>query len=99
MMSRPEIVIGKSGTVCLITRDAEYGSGVRLYTASKPYTDWTAHDVYKENLGNWEPTYDLNVAQKMNRIDLFVLPVKQGNHEHTSKMGPQMARLLEMPLP
>jgi hypothetical protein len=96
---RPEIAIGKSGTVYIITRDAEFGGGIRLYSASAPYQSWQPLDLTHEDLGNWEPTYDLARWKSDGVLDLFVLPVRQGNHEKTTDFPPQEAALLELKLP
>jgi BNR repeat-containing family member len=98
-ISRPEIAIGKSGTVCFVTRDAEVGGGIRLYEAAAPYDNWQAIDLTHEDLGNWEPSYDLNRLRDDGVLSLFVLPVRQGNHERTTNFGPQEATVLEIPLP
>ncbi len=58
-ISRPEIAIKPDGTVFLITREADAGGGVRLYQAAPPYEKWRAIDVSRDDLGNWEPMYDL----------------------------------------
>jgi hypothetical protein len=98
-ISRPEIAITKTGTVCLITRDADLGGGIRLYEAKAPYQNWTPIDLTHEDLGNWEPSYDLARLHDDNVLSLFVLPVQQGNHEKTTNFPPQQVVILETPLP
>ncbi len=98
-ISRPEIAITKTGTVCLITRDADAGGGIRLYQAKAPYQNWTTVDLTHEDLGNWEPSYDLSRLRDDSILSLFVLPVQQGNHERTTSFPPQQAIILETPLP
>lgn len=97
-ISRPEIAIEPGGTVCIITRDAQLGGGIRLYEASAPYEKWSAVDVLHEDLGNWEPMYDLSRLAGGGILSLFVLPVKQGNHEREVNFGPQMAEIVEFPV-
>jgi len=99
LMSRPEIAIGSGGNVDLITRDAEFGGGIRIYRALPPYHDWTAIDLTHDDLGNWEPTYDLSRLRTGGILSLFVLPVRQGNHERTTTFAPTTAEVLETPLP
>ncbi len=98
-ISRPEIAISKSGAVYLITRDAEIDGGIRLYHAVAPYDNWHALDLTHEDLGNWEPTYDINRLKSDGILSLFVLPVHQGNHEKTTVFPPQQADILEYTLP
>jgi hypothetical protein len=98
-VSRPEIAIGKSGAVNLITRDSEFGGGIRLYRAMAPYESWQAINLTHVDLGNWEPSYDLNRLKSDGILSLFVLPVRQGNHEKTTDFPPQEAELVEVALP
>ncbi len=95
-MSRPEIAISRSGTAYVITRDAEFGGGLRLYAAVPPYANWKIMDVLAESLGEWEPTYDLARWQRSGVLSLFVLPVKQGNNEKVTDYPPQTARVVEL---
>lgn len=95
-ISRPEIALSRRGTAYLITRDQEFGGGLRLYAARPPYTQWQALDVLYEQLGEWEPTYDLARWQRDGVLSLFVLPVHQGNNERTTEFPPQTAKALEL---
>jgi hypothetical protein len=98
-ISRPEIAVGRSGTVSLITRDADIGGGIRLYQATPPFDQWTAVDITHEDLGNWEPSYDLTGLRDTGVLSLFLLHVRQGNHEVTTDFPPQEAEVLRIPLP
>ena len=98
-ISRPEIAISRSGKACLITRDAEVGGGIRLYESSAPYEQWTVIDLTHEDLGNWEPSYDLNRLRADGVLSLFVISVRQGNHERTTDFPPQEATILELSFP
>ena len=98
-ISRPEIAMGRSGTVSLITRDVDLGGGIRFYQATAPYEQWKAVDITDENLGNWEPSYDLTALRDTGVLNLFVLHVQQGNHERTTDLPPQEAAILRIPLP
>ncbi len=95
-ISRPEIAVSRNGTAYLITRDQEFGGGLRLYAARPPYSQWQAMDVLFEQLGEWEPTYDLARWQRDGVLSLFVLPVHQGNNERVTEYPPQMAKALEL---
>jgi hypothetical protein len=99
-ISRPEIAVRPGGAVYVICRDAEFGGGVRLYRSTDPaYEKWEPIDLMHEDLGNWEPTYDIARAATNGTLSLFVLPVRQGNHERTTNFPPQEAALLETVLP
>jgi hypothetical protein len=100
-LSRPEIAITRQGTVYFITRDSDAGGGIRLYRShGKDYTRWDPLNVTppRENLGEWEPSYDTARLQKEGVLSLFVLPVSQGNHETVTGRSPSRAFLLEMEL-
>jgi len=97
-ISRPEIAIARGGTAYVISRDAEVGGGIRIYEASAPYETWQATDVTHDDLGNWEPAYDLARLRDSDVLSLFVLPVVQGNHEQTTNFGPHEAAILEFPI-
>jgi hypothetical protein len=97
-VSRPEIAITRAGQVNILCRDAEFGGGVRAYRSTAPYENWTAIDITHDDLGNWEPQYDLGRWRETGILSLFVLPVRQGNHEMVTNFAPQQASLLEMRL-
>jgi len=95
-ISRPEIAVSRTGTAYLITRDREFGGGLRLYAARPPYAQWQPVDVLYQPLGEWEPTYDLVRWQRDGVLSLFVLPVHQGNNEQATDFPPQTARVVEL---
>jgi hypothetical protein len=97
-ISRPEIAIKQDGTVYFITRDAAAGGGIRLYEATMPYENWRVIDISRDDLGNWEPMYDLARFAKDNMLSLFILPVQQGNHERTTHFGAHEAEIMEVSL-
>jgi hypothetical protein len=94
-ISRPEIAVDSRGHVWIITKDAEIGGGIRLYHSPAPYTDWQPLDLTRDDLGNWEPAYDLTRWRVENKLSLFVIPVRQGDHETVADFPPQMAWVLD----
>lgn len=94
-ISRPEIAILPDGTVCLIAREE---GQARLYHARGDYSRWASRDLDLGDLGEWEPTYDLGGFARDGRIDLFVLPVRQGDHETATDFPPQGAAVVEVRL-
>ena len=102
-ISRPEIAISKKGEVYFITRDRSLGNNIRVFHAPAPYTKWTTLDLTPpnlpaSNLGEWEPSYDTVRWREAGILSLFVLPVRQGNHETVTDFGPQEAHLLDVQL-
>lgn len=92
-ISRPEIAILPDDTVCLIVREE---TQARLYLARDDYRSWSRVDLDLGDLGAWEPTYDLRRFAEDGRIDLFVLPVRQGDHETATDFPPQEAAVVEL---
>jgi hypothetical protein len=95
-ISRPEVAVSADGAAFIITRDAEFGGAIRIYHATAPYENWQATNVTHDDLGNWEPDYDLARFSDTGILSLFVLPVKQGNHERMINFGPQMAYVVDV---
>ena len=98
-LSRPEIAAAPDRTIVLIAREADAGGGIRLYKSDPTFTHWRVIDLLKENLADWEPSYDLARLRNDGVLSLFVLAVKQGNHERTTHFGPQQASVVETRLP
>lgn len=98
-ISRPEIAVTDDDAVYLITRDAEVGGGIRLYRAASGAERWEPIDLSAADLGDWEPTYDLTRLRRDGILSLFVLPVRQGNHERVTDLPPQQVEVVETALP
>ncbi|MGN6672521.1 MAG: BNR repeat-containing protein [Thermomicrobiales bacterium] len=97
-ISRPEIVSTPSGAICLITGGEEAGDAIRLYYGDDQREHWPAQDLPIGALGNWEPTYDVNRWRRDGILSLFILPVRQGDHETTTAQPAQTAAVLEVAL-
>ncbi len=97
-ISRPEIAVARDGAVYLVTRDEELGGGIRLYRSDGDYSGWTATDILREDLGSWEPSYDLARFRRTGILSLFVLATQQGNHETVTATPPREASVLEVRL-
>jgi len=94
-ISRPEFAVSKTGIAYLIARESD-SPGIRIYSASAPYEKWEPHQLTTQDLGEWEPTYDQARWGADNTLDIFELPVKQGNHETTTDFPPQTANVVEV---
>ena len=97
-ISRPEIAIAPDDSIIMITRDAEAGGGIRLARSGRAGERWEETTLHAEDLGDWEPTYDLNRLRDTGILSLFVLPVRQGNHETVTTFPSQEALVLEVAL-
>jgi hypothetical protein len=60
-MARPIVVIDDENRAIVAYRDNQDSNGLTIaYSQSPLRNDWQTIDLTTENLGNWEPTYDIN---------------------------------------
>lgn len=80
-ISRPRIVSdGKKAYY--VFRDIERGSKVSVaQTADLGNAPWTISDVTDFSVDAWEPSLDINLWNKKNRLDIFVQTTHQGDGE------------------
>lgn len=95
-ISRPQVVVNKAGMVSVIYRDAERGDRVSLSTCRDMGRDvWTTVDLATENVGAWEPTFDVDLWRRRGLLHLFVQRAGQGDGERTEAVPAQPVRVLE----
>ena len=70
-----------------------------LYRPARDGEPWSAIDLPTGDLGDWEPTYDVARWGRDGVLSLFVLPVRQGDHERTTAQPPQIATIIEWAAP
>ncbi|WP_172991802.1 BNR-4 repeat-containing protein [Lacipirellula parvula] len=60
-MARPIVVIDDANRAIVAYRDNQDANGLTIaYSVSPQRNDWQTFDLTTEDLGNWEPTYDVN---------------------------------------
>jgi hypothetical protein len=60
-ISRPIVVIDDANRAIVAYRDNQDANGLTIaYSQSPQRNDWQTIDLTTEDLGNWEPTYDIN---------------------------------------
>jgi hypothetical protein len=60
-MARPIVVIDDANRAIVAYRDNQDANGLTIaYSQSPLRNDWQTIDLTTEDLGNWEPTYDVN---------------------------------------
>lgn len=96
-ISRPQILL-HGNKLLMIFRDDERGDKVSVAVSrndpqSAPM--WQIEDLGTEDVGMWEPTYDIERWKKTGILDLFVEKVVQKNAEGTAIVPPQMVKVLE----
>lgn len=94
-VSRPQIMI-RNKTLIMVFRDDERSDKVSAAINKNAGSDgWEIKDLSKENVGMWEPTYDIERWKKAGILDLFVEKVVQKNAEGVEDIPPQMVKVLE----
>jgi hypothetical protein len=80
-ISRPQLVQWKrkgKTNLALIFRDTERKNAVSLAaTDDLSANQWQVFDIYAENVGEWELSYDHLLWQRSNILDLYLQKVKQ----------------------
>jgi len=99
-ISRPQIVCKeKRGRLiaAILYRDEERNNKVSLAVnndvANK--NDWEVKDIFNQDVGSWEPTFDIDLWKRKKRLDIFVQKTEQADAEGISAVPPQMVYVLE----
>ncbi|MGF7233281.1 BNR repeat-containing protein [Arachidicoccus sp.] len=99
-ISRPQIICKeKQGKeiVGILYRDKERSNRVSLALNKDVFkgNNWQTKDIYHDNLKSWEPTFDVDLWKRKNRLDIFVQRVEQADGEGISTLEPQLIQVLE----
>ena len=101
-ISRPQVIVWKKWfktQAALIFRDEERGSKVSVaINKNLKKNNWLVHDIYNEDVGSWEPSYDTGLWRKRKKLHLFVQKTEQADAEGKSSLPPQMVYVLETDL-
>lgn len=94
-ISRPQVLVNK-GKVFIICRDEERSNFVSIYSNDgKGLGKWTCTDLLKEDVGNWEPTYDIELWKQKKQLHVFVQYNAQGDGEKVMKTNAKPVKILE----
>ncbi len=95
-VSRPQVVADDKGRISLIYRDRERGGRVTVSTCDNIRDgSWIATDATVDDVGAWEPTFDVDLWRDRGLLHLFVQAVGQGDGEGVENVAPQPVRVLE----
>lgn len=95
-LSRPQVLVSRSGDVLVVYRDAERGGGITVARSADPALDrWTTVDLWPSAMGQWEPSYDVDRWRRERRLSLFVQRVGQGDAESLEDVAPQPVSVLD----
>lgn len=93
-ISRPQIAVD-GRRIYVIFRDAERGNRPSVAVTDAIDRGWRVVDLADNDLGMWEPSFDLNLWNRKKILDLFVQRVGQGDGEKLEDLAPQMISILE----
>ncbi|HEY4064954.1 MAG TPA: BNR repeat-containing protein [Puia sp.] len=96
-ISRPQVMLAGDGKKAyLVFRDAERGDRASVAVCERfPRGAWAVRDLTTDSLASWEPSYDTDLWQARQELDLFVERVEQGDGESLTDTPPQMISVLE----
>ncbi|WP_418606721.1 BNR-4 repeat-containing protein [Georgenia sp. SUBG003] len=96
-IARPQILVsgmGDDATVHLLIRDAERGSRASLVSRRGDDDEWEVVDLTAGSLGEWEPSYDLDLWRSHRELEVFVQNVTQVDGEGLEEYPPQFVYVL-----
>jgi hypothetical protein len=97
-ISRPQLVVWNNENataVALFFRDAERGNKVSVALCTDlNKANWKCEDVTRKSVGEWEPTYDTQLWQTKQRLDLFVQEVQQLDGEGKANAMPTKVQVI-----
>jgi hypothetical protein len=101
-ISRPQIMVkgkGDKTQVHILFRDAERGSKVTMASSqSLQLNKWILSDVYQQNVGAWEPSFDTELWKIRKKLHVFVQKVVQIDGEGVAQATPEMVYVLDVKL-
>jgi hypothetical protein len=101
-ISRPQVVVWNrrfKTKAAILFRDEERGSKLSIAVNKNiKKSKWQVKDIYIEDIGSWEPSYDIELWQKEKMLSIFVQKTKQEDAEGKSDLKPQMVSVVEIRL-
>ncbi len=99
-VSRPQVVVESKkdkNKVILIFRDEERNNRVSIAVSKDINKDsWKIEDLTSFSVGSWEPSYDTELWQKKQKMNIFVQNVVQVDGEGKANIDPQPVYVLEI---
>ncbi|HEY0041565.1 MAG TPA: BNR repeat-containing protein [Flavisolibacter sp.] len=98
-ISRPQVIVwNENGNIAtgIIFRDEERGNKISVAVNSNiEKRSWSLLDLTNENLGSWEPTFDIDLWKRKGELHLFVQKTEQADGEGISTLQPQTISVLQ----
>jgi len=99
-IARPQILVagaGEDAEAHLLIRDADRGSVASLASLTDfAANTWELRDLTDTPLGEWEPSYDLDLWRSRGVLDVFVQRVRQIDGEGLADYPAQYVHVLEV---
>src|SRR5690606_24178056 len=99
-IARPQILVtggGEEAEAHLLIRDVDRGARATLASLTDWETQtWELQDLTDTSLGEWEPSYDLDLWRDAGILDVFVQNVRQIDGEGLADYPPQYVYVLEV---
>lgn len=77
MMARPLAVVDRDNRVIVIYSDCQQGQRVTA-AWSDDRVHWQFAKLTREEMGRWEPTCDVNLWQRENKLHMLYQPIVAG---------------------
>ncbi|AWW30209.1 neuraminidase [Echinicola strongylocentroti] len=99
-ISRPQVLVDAHGdktALYLIFNDEERGHKVSMaYTPALGHQPWDIKDLTPQSVGQWEPSYDIELWKNQRKFHLFVQKVEQIDGEGLAEGKTSPVRVLEV---
>ncbi|WP_246581426.1 BNR repeat-containing protein [Echinicola shivajiensis] len=99
-ISRPQVLVDNNGSnsrLYLLFRDEERGNKVSMaLTESLENINWEIVDLTKDSVGQWEPSYDIELWKEKQQLHLFVQKVEQKDGEGLAEGIMNPVKLMEV---
>src|SRR5699024_5716049 len=102
-IARPQILVAGSGETAqahLLIRDVDRGSRATLATltdwSDESKDAWQLRDLTTSAVGDWEPSYDLDLWRSRGILDVFLQNVRQIDGEGLADYPPQYVYVLQV---
>lgn len=97
-ISRPQILLKDSGIwkgLIILFRDEERGSNISVATSRGfGIKNWDIFDITQNSVGEWEPTFDVDLWRDKSKLSIFSQDVEQVDSEGISSKKPSDIQVL-----
>ncbi len=99
-ISRPQLLVqqnGKEIAAYILFRDEERGNKVSLaYSSNLQTENWKIRDLTQDDVGQWEPNYDIELWKAKQQLHVFVQKVQQLDAEGVAQGKSSPVKVVEL---